>query len=243
MNLKEEIKKLAQLQETDSKIYSLRKEKEVILPQRLEKIKNEFEDKKKGLQDFENQAKQLLLKKREKELDLATKEEGVKKTQGQLYQLKSNKEYQIKLTEIASLKADVSILEEEVIKALDEIENVDKKLKEAKTFLSQEEKKFSEEDEKLNNRIKDIDAEIKSLDDRRNVLIKDIDGNVLSRYEKLLNTRSGLAIVPVDVDSENCSACNMRVTPQTINEIKMYKNLVLCESCVRILYIAEDVVV
>lgn len=243
MNLKEEIKKLAQLQETDSKIYSLRKEKEVILPEQLEKIKNEFEEKKKGLQDFENQAKQLFLKRRERELDLATKEEGVKKAQGQLYQLKSNKEYQIKLTEIASLKADVSILEEEVIKVLDEIEGVDKKLKETKVSLSQEEKKFNEEKEKLNNRIKDIDAEIKSLDDKRNILVKDIDGNVLSRYEKLLNTRSGLAIAPVDVDSENCGACHMRVTPQTINEIKMYKNLVLCESCVRILYIAEDVAV
>jgi predicted nucleic acid-binding Zn-ribbon protein len=241
MVLKDEIKKLVELQKVDSRIYSLRKEKETALPAQLESLKNNFEEKKKGVETIENQSKQLQLKKKEKELDLATKEEGAKKLQGQLYQLKSNKEYQAKLTEIASAKADISVLEEEVIKVLDEIENISQKVKEEKTLLAAEEKNFKDEEAQLTAKIKSIENEIEELESKRKISAQDVNAEILDKYEKLLKTRSGLAIVPVDVNTENCGACNMRVTPQTINTIKMYKDLVLCENCVRILYIIEDV--
>lgn len=242
MVLKEELKKLVELQGLDSEIYNLRNQKETELPGQLENLKKNFEETKKSLEAAENQVKQLQLKKKERELDLATKEDGVKKAQGHLYQLKSNKEYQMKLTEIASLKADVSLLEEEVIKVLDEIENADRKTKEVKVLLASEEKKFKDEEMKLNAQMNDIESQIKNLEDKRAILTQGVDGNVLAKYEKLLKSRYGLAIVPVDVNTENCGACNMRVTPQTINEIKMYKDLVLCENCVRIFYISEDII-
>jgi predicted nucleic acid-binding Zn-ribbon protein len=133
-------------------------------------------------------------------------------------------------------------LEEDLLKIFDEVEGVDKELKETKALMVAEEKKFKDTQAQLNTRINDIDAQIKNLNDKRSVFIKDIDANTLSRYEKLLETRAGLAITAVDTERENCGACHIRVTPQTINEIKMYKNLVLCESCVRILYVNEDTV-
>jgi predicted nucleic acid-binding Zn-ribbon protein len=241
MILKDEIKKLVELQELDSRIYFLRKEKETELPAQIENLKNNFEEKKKDLETVENQARQLQVKKKERELDLATKEEGLKKLQGQLYQLKSNKEYQAKLTEIASSKADVSLLEEEVIKVLDEIENIGQKVKGAKALLATEEKSFKDAEAQLNAKIKNIEHEIEEIESKRKILIQAAAPDILDKYEKLLKTRLGLAIVPVDVSNENCGACHMRVPPQTINEIKMYKDLVLCENCVRILYITEDI--
>ncbi|MEI8350305.1 MAG: C4-type zinc ribbon domain-containing protein [Candidatus Omnitrophota bacterium] len=240
MNLKEEIGKLSRLQEADSRIYHLMREKDIDKPAHIENIKKQFDEKKKCLDSCANMVKQLQVKKKEKELELATKEENIKKSQGQLFQLKSNKDYQIKLTEIASLKADASVLEEDVIKVLDEIEIAEKKLQEAKGILAQEEKGFKEEETKINVQIKDIETEIKVLNDKRGTLLGDIDKTILAKYEQLLKTRLGLAIAPVDLARENCGACHMRITPQTINEMKMYKNLVLCESCVRILYIPDD---
>ena len=240
MALKDEIYKLIQLQDVDSQVYNLKSKKETEIPNALETLKNEFESRKKDFEVFSEKLKQLQVKKKEKELDLAAKEENVKKAQGQLFQLKSNKEYQAKLTEIASIKADVSILEEDVLKAMDEIEAADKKAKEEKAALANEEKKYKEIESKLKNELTEIDAKIKGLEEKKGNLAKDIDKNILAKYEKLIKTRYGCAMAPVNINTENCGACNMRVTSQKINEIKMYDQLVLCESCVRILYLPED---
>ena len=86
--------------------------------------------------------------------------------------------------------------------------------------------------------IEEIEVKIKELEDKRKQLTSQINENLLSTYEKLLKTRNGLAIVPVE--NENCGACHIKVTAQKINEIKMYKELIFCENCVRILYLKED---
>jgi len=238
--LKDEIYKLIQLQDVDSQIYNLKSKKDTEIPRELDNLKNNFENQKKDFEVFSEKLKQLQVKKKGKELDLAIKEESVKKSQGQLFLLKSNKEYQAKLTEIASLKADVSLLEEDVIRALDEIETADKKSKEEKEALSNEEKKYKETQVQLENQLSEIDAKITNLEEKKSNLAKDIDKSVLAKYEKLIKTRYGCAMAPVNIDTENCGACNMRMTSQKINEIKMYDQLVLCENCVRILYLPED---
>ncbi len=238
MDLKEEIRKLIELQEIDSCLFSLKNKKDKDLPQKLQELRSKFEERKKILSSFEEKLKQLQVKRKEKELDLSSKEDNVRKAQTQLYQLKTNKEYQAKLTEIESLKADVSLLEEEIIKILDEIEEAEKELEEAKKQLAEEEKKYKEEERKIQEEIKSTEIEIKNLEDKRNILVDKIDRNLMERYQRLLESRGGLAIVPVE--NENCGACHIKVTAQKINEIKMYKDLVFCENCVRILYLKED---
>jgi len=101
------------------------------------------------------------------------------------------------------------------------------------------EKKFNEETASLQSQINDISLEVKALQDKRGILVKNVDAKVFAQYDRLLNIRSGLAVAAVR--SENCGACYMRVSPQTINSIKMYTDLVFCESCMRILYIPEDI--
>ncbi|MCM8830907.1 MAG: C4-type zinc ribbon domain-containing protein [Candidatus Omnitrophica bacterium] len=243
MDLKIELAKLVHLQELDLEIYRLKDEKENNIPTQLKQLQSQLENEKQKLVSFEQNLKDLQVKRKNKEIDLATKEETIKKAQVQLYQLKTNKEYQAKLAEIASIKADVSVLEEEVLKILDEIEKAEKKYADEKEKFLNEEKKIKEEQDRLNARINQINSKILQLNEQRSIKIKEINPNILAKYEKLLNTRQGIAMAAVDIENENCKVCNMRVTAQQINEIKMYKELVFCENCVRILYIPEDVVI
>jgi len=238
MDLKEEIRKLIELQKIDSKIYSLTKEKDLDKPSEVAKLKEDFEGSKSILLSIEEELKKLQLKRKEKELDLSSKEESIRKSQTQLYQLKTNKEYQAKLSEINSLKADISVIEEGVIEVLDEIEKKENELNAAKAKLTEREKVFKDNQSRINNEIKQLEAEINSLNSKRDMIAKEVDNKVLSVYERLIKTRSGLAIA--SVEDYSCSACHMRVTAQTVNEIKMYKDLVFCEMCVRILYIKDD---
>ncbi len=68
--------------------------------------------------------------------------------------------------------------------------------------------------------------------------IPEIDPNGLSRYEKILNNKNGIAVVPV-IDTA-CSGCQMKLNPQMINLVKMQDRLVECDMCSRILYFEGD---
>ncbi|MBD3264508.1 MAG: hypothetical protein GF375_05365 [Candidatus Omnitrophica bacterium] len=238
MNLKDEIAKLVNLQEIDSRIYELSEEKDRKLPGELSELKDSFEHKKKELSSAEERLKDLQLQRKNKELDLNSKEENMRKAQGQLYQLKTNKEYQAKLNEITSSKADISLVEEELLRIMEDIESEKGKVEEEKKLSREEEKKYNSQEKTVKDKIREIEAQINDLKSKRKRCAEEVDAQILTKYEKLIKSRGGLAIVPVK--NNNCGACYMNVNHQKVNEIKMYGKLVLCESCVRILYIPED---
>lgn len=239
MNLKDELRKIVEVQKIDSQIYGFEQKKDGQNPALLKELKENWEKKKTELTRLEETAKQTQVKKKEKELDLSSKEETLKKAHAHLYQLKTNKEYQAKLTEIASLKADISVLEETVIGVLDEIEGTEKKLHTDRENFAREEKEIKNQENKILNEIKELEVQIKHLNDKKSIIIGGIDKNLYSKYAHLLTTRDSLAIAPVINNS--CGACFIQTSHQKINEIKMYKELIFCDNCVRILYIAEDI--
>lgn len=238
LNIKEEIKKLVELQEIDKGIFALSKEK-TGHPRLLEELAKEFDAKKAHLKSLEETKQKLQLKQKDKEGDLASKEENIKKTQSQLGQLKTNKEYQVKLTEIESLKADKSLIEEEILKLMDEVDVMKNDVEKEKKSLEAEEKSYNEKKGIALNRAKEVEVLLSGLDGKRRILISGIDNKILARYEHILHGKDGLAIVKVDNNS--CAGCFMHVPPQVENEIRMHENIITCESCARILYLQEDV--
>lgn len=237
LNLKEEISKLIKLQEFDTELYNLKKEKDE-KPKILETLDKVCEQKKQVLQGYEDKSKALLLKRKDLEGQLATKEEKIKELQNKLYGLKTNKEYSAMLSEINGVNMDKSLLEEEILKIFEEQDNLQKDLDKQKNHLEVEEKKHSEEKNKILNRVKEIEGFIKDLSAKRAVAEKEIDSKIVSQYNRILKGKESLALVKVE--NHSCQGCFMNVPPQVINEIKMNEKLIFCEMCARILYILDE---
>ncbi len=238
MDLKESIIKVAKLQGIDKEIYQLNLRKDEEIPAKIDELKGLIKEKEESFKSFKDKVNKLELEKKNKEGELAQKEENLKKAKAQLYQLKSNKEYQVKLKEIASIEADISCAEEEMIKAMDLIDQEKSQIGKEKESVDAEINTLKTNIKELENQLKEIEQNLKVLQSKRGQWIEGVDPKILNQYEGLLKKRGGLAMVPVK--NNNCAACHMTVTHQTVNEIKMYQSLVLCESCVRILYIPED---
>ena len=238
INIKGELLKLVELQELDIKIYAFAKEK-AESPRILENLKNDFELKKAGLKSLEETKQKLLLRQKEKEGELGTKEENIKKSQSQLGQLKTNKDYQTKLAEIEGFKADKSIIEEEILKLMDEGDVTKQALETEKINVAQEEENYNGKKNIIASRLKSIEAGLSELGGKRKILSATIDKKIFEKYEHILNGKEGLAIVKVKNNS--CNGCFMHVPHQVINEIKSYDHLISCEICSRILYLEEDV--
>ncbi len=187
---------------------------------------------------MEEKDKALVLKRKEKEIDLASKEENIRKLNGQLSSLKTNKEYQAMLSQIASLKTDNSVLEEDILKIMDEQDVLKKDIAKEKSYLSEEERKFQEEKKKVDERLKEMEFRISDLTAKRGRITPSIDKRAFTQYERILKGKNGLALVRVKDDA--CQGCFIAVTPQVVNEIKMQDKIITCESCARILYLEED---
>ncbi len=237
MSIKDQLQKLVQLQQLDTKIFDLEKQKKEI-PEESAKLEQLFLSKKQHAEDIKKEIDTLLLKRKEKELGLATKEEASKKFQNQLYSLKSNKEYTAMLKEIEGIRADKSVIEDELLQIFDLVDTKKDEFNKEQERLKLEEQKLSKDKEAVNIRLKEIDQELATLANKRKQIIDLVDSKILAAYEKILQNRAGIAIA--SVKNETCQGCFMNVTPQDINEIKMYDRIIFCQMCARILYLEEE---
>ena len=174
--------------------------------------------------------KTLQVQQKQKELDLQTKEANIKKLQSQLFQLKTNKEYQTMQREIDSHKADNSLLEEEIIKLFDAIEQ-------AAALRRAEQARVAQEQKRIEQELSAITGQVAALERDRQAVVPEVPKPSLEVYERVLRLRNGVALVPLVNDS--CGGCDRRMPPQVINDVYLKAKLVTCESCSRILYFDE----
>lgn len=239
ISIKDQIKKIVELQKIDGEIYNFNvelKEKPAVLGQ----LKEEFELSKGALADLEEKVKGVRVSRKEKELELKTQEDGIAKANTQLSQIKTNKEYTAKITEIEHIKADKSIIEEKILISYDESDAVSAEIEKEKVKVEAEEKNYLAKKKETEEGIKVIEDRVKVLESQRTQATPDIDPGYLSRYERILRHKDGVAVVPVQ-GGNSCGGCFMNINSQQINTIKMYDQLVECEICSRILYLEDDI--
>ncbi len=236
-SIKDQIKKLIELQILDLDAYHLKmhlRDK----PAEIESLKADFESKKAKLKSLEDQLKAIMLKQKDYEGDLKSKDEAILKADGQLLSLKTNKEYQAKLMEIENIKADKSLIEEKILMGFDDIDAARKAVEAEKTVVANFEKEFQTKQKQLNDEIAVANDQMKVKESQRSRIAPDVRPDILSRYERILQKKEGVGIVPVK--NQTCSGCYMHLTDHLIHQIKMNDQLVSCDQCARILYLEDE---
>ena len=235
--MKGQIRKLVDLQKIDGQIHQFKndlKEK----PLRVEELKEQFENTKTHLHELEEKGKTIELSRKEHELNLKAKEDDIAKGNAQLSELKTNKEYTAKISEIESAKADKSVFEEKVLISFDESDAVNKEIEAEKQKVAEEEKNFLAKKAEVDDEVKGIEGKLKTLDAERQTIVPEVEKEYIDRYEKILGHKDGLAIVPIK--NMICGGCFININPQMINAIKMDDSIVDCQMCSRILYLEDD---
>ncbi len=237
VSIKDQIKKLIELQNIDGEIYNLTQDLQA-KPQLIKDIESQFEEGKAKLKKLEETIKTLILARKDLELDLKTREAEIGKAKSQLNLIKTNQEYTAKLSEIEHIKADQLVLEDKILVSYEESDNLARDLEKEKIVVSDLEKVFLTKKKQVQEDSEVIEDRIKVLESQRKRITPEVDKIILSRYEKILNHQEGVGIAPVR--GTTCGGCFMNVTHQTINAIKMHEQLIECEICSRILYLEDD---
>ena len=171
---------------------------------------------------------------KDKELELGKKDGEIKKLDGQLGLVKTNKEYTTILQEITNIKADKGMLEEKILADWDQVDKFNLQREDEKKNLDQELTKTNQLKSTIQNEGKQAEEKIKQLKEERKNILVPVSHETKELYEKILAKREGVALAKID--GENCGGCQFLLRPQIINEVRMMENITLCERCTRILY-------
>jgi len=224
---------LKKAQQLDSEIHRTLILLEEIPAQRAQ-LKSELELEKIRLNESEKSFKDIQLKLKVKELELSQKETQIKKLDGQLSQVKTNKEYAALQQEIASLKADNSLLEEGIIHILDEVDAAKEETRREKEKFASITKSFQDQDNEMAGQEKTLQGRLADLKKQREESVAQLPPELGELYSRIALKKHGLALAVVS--GEVCAACQMKLRPQLINEIRLGEQIIVCENCSRILY-------
>jgi len=202
---------------------------------RIQANKLEFEAKKRKL-DEARKARALI------EMDIKGKESDIKKKEEQTALIKTNEAYKALMDEIGAVRREIKSLEEKALVLMEEEDAMHKWVKQQEIALKNEEISINAEIKTLEAGLAEKDRAIAAEKAGRDVLAKGVIKIWYERYEKIRKNKGGLAMAPVQLDNKNngiCGGCKMTVRAQKVIEIKKQKEIFICESCARILYIEQ----
>ena len=179
------------------------------------------------------------------DLDLKTREAHIEKLRAQQQQAKTNKEYQVFLTEINTEKVDRNKIEEDAIGALEVVERTQGEVKVLQTQLDEEQKRLADTRAQLGGRLSELQVEIDQLKPAREEAYNAVPPKARMPYERLSERFEGEAMSPLEKPDRRheeyvCGACQMSLVVDVYNRLHSRDEMLLCPSCGRMLYIPED---
>lgn len=233
--MQQTIQVLLGLQELDTKIYSVKDELKR-LPAERDKRMKAIDARKATRDDLDNEIKRLHLAIKEVEMDTTQSRQKVRKYEGELNDTTDGTVVASLQHQIRSLKRDISQAEEEGLEAVGRLEELTAKRDEVQALINEEEAVFAEFEENMKKEMAEAEAKLAELlADRESRLGGDLDANVVEVYNRLLDSREGVALSMLD--GRTCTMCYMEVPANLSVRIARGTELVQCPSCDRILHL------
>ena len=229
-----QLKTLIDLQGVDTRIAAQEAEA-ARLPKEIAAIHTEIETAKKDVDAGKARLDAAKKDQRTREKDLEVVQAKRSKTEGRLYEVKTNKEYSAVLAEIEEIKQEKGRVEEEILVLMESQERLTADIKDAEGRYKTRETQGKQEEAALQEKLRAVEADLALVRTERAELARQLPAPVLADYDKLLKARGGLALAQV-VKPNLCGGCRMTVTPQRLQELRAQSALLPCESCGRYLY-------
>lgn len=200
------------------------------------------------IEALEAAAAEAAKERRTAEAAVADAQERLKKYQQQINKVSTQREYGALLHEIDGTKAQITASEEQAFAALERLEKAQRDLEAQREQFSGLEQRYAEEQARWDAEKPAIAAEAGQLQERIAALREQLPRGIVAQFERIRERMPSGALAPVrllqrpgKLQSEwHCGACNYRVRPQVVVEIRNSGSLVQCDSCKRILYIPQQ---
>lgn len=229
----EAFEKLLILQDHDRRALQLARETRDI-PQRKRDFEARLQHHRDAVLAAEEELRSGQLKLKEIEGDVETFTTRLRKYKEQQMSVKNNDEYRALEREMATTRRDIAKLEERELLMMEQLEPLVAAVGDRKAELAEQEKAVAAELSAMDERLGRIEEEIESSKRLRPDLAAEVDPQWLSRYQRILQNKGDVALVPIENGS--CGGCHMNLPPQVVHDARKGSLLVSCSFCGRIVY-------
>ena len=227
------MEQLIRLQNIDTKLKDLN---DLLgdLPSKVEDLNNQEESTKDSITSKKSRSKELDVEINKTELDVSDLIGKIDKLKDQLFLVTNNKQYDALMTEIDHLKEKRTGSENKLIELMEEKESTTELIGSMESELQSLSENLTVRRKKLELVIEESAEEKNSLQKQRDQNVKDIDQNTLNVYNRVIEHRGGLAVVPLQGSA--CGGCGAHIPPQTVSEVRAKSAVHTCGVCARFLY-------
>jgi uncharacterized protein len=232
--MNEKLKPFLTLQALDSRKLTLRRGLEAAL-KRKEALKADLAAAQAG-KTKADEAKRI----REKhlmdaQLRLKSAEERRKQTEQRQLKIANQKEFQAIADQLATVKSEISVIEDEALGLMDAVEGVRRDAEFAAKALREQEARCQRIEAELDATAAESTKEIERLDREIAAAEALCDRDLLVEYRRLVKRTNGMALA--SADGGVCQGCYTRLPPQ-IQNLLAGGGVVSCPSCQVFLYLA-----
>lgn len=231
--VEEKLKSLYQLQlifsEID-RIKTLRGE----LPLEVEDLEDEVAGLRTRIANFAADIENLRLEENKRKAKIEEAKAMIEKYTEDQNNVRNNREYDLLAKEIEFQSLEVEFCEKKLRQYAAEQKNKQEEIARTEGFLEERLKDLEEKKAELDEIVSETKEEEEKLRERAKALEATIEPRLLQSFKRIRkNTRNGLGVVYVQRDA--CGGCFNKIPPQRQLDVKMRKKIIVCEYCGRIL--------
>jgi predicted nucleic acid-binding Zn-ribbon protein len=179
------------------------------------------------------------------DLEIKSRDAQIEKLRAQQQASKNNREYQTFLLEINTQKIDRGKAEETALARMEEVEQAQGQVTELTAALEADQTKLAALRAEVGDKVTALEAEIAAIRVQREAVSAAVPARGHDVYDRLAERFEGEAMSPlIQPDRRHeeyiCGGCNMGLVTDVYNKLHTRDDIVVCPSCKRILYIADD---
>jgi len=231
--LREEIKRLMDLQTLDRKTRELEESLSTIAG-RVNQLREQTTKYEAELDRLSTEASEAAATRKKQERELAEGEARLRNKRMRQNLVRNDKEVMALNHEVDSLKENNQQLEGELLVLMEAATPRDARIKELTESLAQSRTQMAAAEKEIASQVEEIKGELTKQRREREKISKEIDATLLSRYDVIFSRRQGVAVALAK--GGTCTGCMRRLPPQLYNEIQKHLQIHFCPACQRILY-------
>jgi predicted nucleic acid-binding Zn-ribbon protein len=222
-----------QLQSLDQRIAALEKEV-AALPKHIAAIEKTLESHLRKLEADKAALTANQKDRRKLEGDIQMHQQKISKLRDQMLEAKTNEQYRAFQNEIEYIEKEIRQAEDRILELMSESEPLDANVKKAEAALKEEKQAVEKEKAEARERSAADQAQIDQLRGARKEAAVKLPAATLKSYDHIRKTRHGVAIA--EAVEGRCSACQIVLRPQYLQDLRKGDQLMTCETCGRFLY-------
>lgn len=235
--MREKLKVLIDLQQAEQEAAKIKLKLSNVDPL-LAALDKQISDSEKNFQEFRGRLDGFQKQYRQHESDIQMDQALIKKSREKLGYVKNNREYQSILKEIEDLQMKISLVEDEMISMLEQIEAMEGEIRIKKSEMEKIKEEAESQKQDIQQEAVEYQQNLDRLEDRIERITSQADPELLRRYRLLKDQTRSVAIAAVH--QAVCQGCNLNIPPQMFNELQRFTTLTFCPHCQRIIYWEEN---